>query len=146
MTDFPYHYYFVIFFYFQLFQWDFGGEAGWEVQYDGVNVCHRMEVFLALFIVFLDMAPLDIALFPLQTYKMYSPLLSPLIPPVWRTITFSPNIEHQPYAFFLGSLLKIFWLFWFCLSLSHNFSHIVFSFFSELGGNFLSLSGRLTHH
>lgn len=27
-----------------LFQWEFGRKAGWEVQCEGLNVCHRVEV------------------------------------------------------------------------------------------------------
>lgn len=108
---------FIFILYFWLFWWDFGREAGWEVQCDGLNVCRRMEVFLALSRVSLEKVP-----FSLEIYEKYNPLLSSGVPPVWGTRTFSLSALCS----FLGSLLKTFWISWFCLPLSHNFSLIIF--------------------
>lgn len=67
----------------------------------------------------------------------------PLPTTVWGTRTFSPL---PALCSFLGSLLKIFWISWFCLSLSHILSLNFFSFSSEFWENFASLSGRLNYH
>ena len=105
----------------------FGRQAGWEVQCDGPNVCHRIEHC------------------PCSSYLK-------ICPPPYRSmgcipppLTGDPSclgaqeqfLLYQQYAPILGSLLKIFWISWLCVSLPHILSLIFFSLFLWVWGEFL---------